>query len=69
MFRSSDRTAATDGDAWRGGQALEEWKEEYFYGAGGSSSNGLRKRKKGGPIMANGSMMKGVLGEGPEVEY
>lgn len=69
------RAAATEGDTWVGGEAMEEWKEVYLYGGGGrgSSSNGLRKRGKGAsrgsPIMANGSMMKGVLGEGPEVEY
>ncbi|CAN0159833.1 unnamed protein product [Ectocarpus sp. 12 AP-2014] len=60
------RAAATEGDAWRGGQAMEDWKEVYLYGGGAtSSSKGLRKRNK----VASGSMMKGVLGEGPEVEY
>ncbi len=68
------RAAATEGDAWSGGEALDEWKQVYLYGGGGSSSsNGLRKRNKaagrGSPLMANGNMMKGVLGEGPEVEY
>lgn len=64
-----------EGDAWRGGEAMEEWKADYLYGgvgAGGRSSKGLRKRKTsshGSPGMANGNMMKGVLGEGPEVEY
>lgn len=61
------RAAATKGDAWGGGEALDEWKEVYLFG-GGVSSNGLRKRKKAAPV-ANGNMMKGVLGEGPEVEY
>lgn len=45
---------------------MEDWKEVYLYGGGASSSSkGLRKRNK----VASGSMMKGVLGEGPEVEY
>ena len=51
---------------------MEEWKEVYLYGGGGASAKGLRKRKTSGrasPVMANGSMMKGVLGAGPEVEY
>lgn len=61
------RAAATEGDAWGGGDALDEWKEVYLFG-GGVASNGLRKRKKASPV-ANGKMMKGVLGEGPEVEY
>eukprot|EP00752_Nemacystus_decipiens_P001874 g1805.t1 len=61
------RAAATVGDAWRGGEALGEWKEVYLFG-GGMSSGGVRKRKKASPV-ANGNMMKGVLGEGPEVEY
>lgn len=69
------RAAAVEGDAWRGGDAMDEWKADYLYGgagAGARSSKGLRKRKasgRGSPVMANGSMMKGVLGEGPEVEY
>eukprot|EP00903_Cladosiphon_okamuranus_P008087 g7797.t1 len=62
------RAAATEGDAWGGGDALQEWKEVYLFGGGASSSNGIRKRKKAPPV-ANGDMMKGVLGEGPEVEY
>lgn len=67
-----DRSAAKEGDAWRGGDATEEWKETYLYGGGKAPYKGLRKRKpssRGSPVMANGSMMKGVLGEGPEVEY
>lgn len=69
------RAAAVEGDAWRGGEAMDEWKADYLYGgtgAGARSSKGLRKRKasgRGSPVMANGSMMKGVLGEGPDVEY
>ncbi|CAN0328967.1 unnamed protein product [Ectocarpus sp. 8 AP-2014] len=60
------RAAAKEGDAWRGGEAMEDWKEAHLYGGGAtSSSKGLRKRNK----VASGSMMKGVLGEGPEVEY
>lgn len=39
----------------------------YLFG-GGVASKGSRKRKKA-PTVANGDMMKGVLGEGPEVEY
>lgn len=67
---ASDRATAVEGDAWRGGEAMGEWKETYLFGGGGASSKGLRKRKgRGSPVMANGNMMKGVLGEGPAVEY
>lgn len=66
------RAAAVEGDSWRGGESMEKWKDTYLYGGAGGPSKGLRKRKtsaRGSPVMANGSMMKGVLGEGPTVEY
>lgn len=49
---------------------MEDWKQTYLYGGAAASSKGLRKRKtssRGSPV--NGSVMKGVLGEGPAVEY
>lgn len=72
LYDTSLRAAATEGDVWRGGDAMDNWKEAYLYGGVGVSSKGLRKRKasgRGSPVMANGNMMKGVLGEGPTVEY
>lgn len=72
------RKAAVEGGAWRGGEGLQEWKEVYLYGGSSgaerASSKGIRQRKSAtagrhNPVVANSSMMKGVLGEGPEVEY
>lgn len=64
------RDAAVDGDAWREVEALKKWKDEYLYGGGAQTkSKGLRQRKKTNPAMANGDLMKSVLGGGPSVEY
>ncbi|CAM9396628.1 unnamed protein product [Choristocarpus tenellus] len=65
------REAALEGDAWRGGEAMEEWKEEFLFG--GSSlrqrKGAKKKGKAGGGIGTRANQMKGVIGEGPEIEY
>lgn len=53
---------------------MGHWKDIYLYGGKGQtkSKGGLRQRKntaRGSPIMANGDVMKTVLGDGSPAQY
>ncbi|CAM9499535.1 unnamed protein product [Discosporangium mesarthrocarpum] len=81
LGEAASREAVLEGDVWRGGEPMDEWKEEFLFqgegvrrrkaGAKGAGKKGKAAGGTGGSTLAavQADKMKGVLGEGSEVEY